>query len=259
MRKVHRFLAAMLLTAAIVLTGCSAKQEDITGKVTPNDAPGATVPRGSVETLATGTTPVQTTEPVPEETGEDSVALGRMEGGVYTNTYAGFGCELNSDWVFYSAEELQELPGNVQELLADTDMGESLAQLSQITDMMAENENDLMTMNVLYTKLGTQERLLYAMMSEEEILDAALSSEKDTLITTYAQAGVDISSLEKTEVEFLGQTHYALKTVGSMSGIPIYMIQLFDYHAGRYSITTTLMSYLDDRTEEMLKLFYKVD
>lgn len=251
MKNARKCLPA-LLAAIILLMGCSAEQEDISGTITPNETAGAAVPTSYVEAI-----PQETSESTAE-TEENPVSLGRIEGGVYTNTYAGFGCVLDANWVFYSAAELQELPGDVQELFSDSDLSDAFADVTQIADMKAENANDLTIINVLYNKLDAQSRLVYALMSEEDILDATME-QKDLLISTYSQAGIEVDTMEKVEVEFLGETHYAMRTSSTWDGVPYYALQLFDYHAGAYGITVTFSSYFEDRTEDLLTLFYKVE
>lgn len=226
---------AVMLVLAVMLAGCSSETaEDVAGNVTPTQA---------------------ATEAAAEE---NPVSLGRLEGGVYTNDYAGFGCTLDSSWIFYSAEELQELPENVNEALKDTEIGDALEGVEQITDMMAENTDMLCSMNVLYQKMDAQTRLVYAMMSDDAIADAMLT-QSDTMIAAYAQAGMDVTSMEKVTVTFLGDDRVALRTEGTMQDIPFYMIQLFDFDQGSYSITMTFTSYLEDKTADMLALFYEVD
>lgn len=237
MKNKMRWLLAVLLVMT-VLAGCgSEKAENVAGQITP-----------------TGTQPVET-QAAEEET---PVSLGRIEGGTYTNSYAGFGCTLDSSWTFYSAEELQELPENVGEMLKDTEFADSVDSMEQITDMMAENLDMLCSMNVLYQKMDMQSRLVYAMMSEEDIVDAVLG-QKDSMIAAYAQMGMDVTSMEKATVTFLGEEHVAVRTEGSVQGMTFYMVQLFDYHRGSYSITTTMTSYMEDKTADMLALFYAVE
>ena len=229
MRKKRILVFALLL--CLVLSGCGGK-DPVPGTVTPNTT-------------------------VPAET-EKPASLGRLEGGVYTNTYAGYGCELDANWVYYSAEELQALPENINELLADTDLADSMEDVFQIMDMKAENAQDLTTINVLYTKLGLEERLAYMVLSEEAIVDGVLT-QKDALIAGYAQAGIDVSSMEKTQVTFLGETHYAVHTQAATQGVPYYILQVFDYTLGPYGVTLTLSSYVEDITQELLNLFYSVE
>ena len=222
-------IIAILLVLAFLLAGCS-----------QNSAPHS----GTVEQIPTES-------PVVEK----EVSLGRMEGGVYTNTYAGFGCKLDSTWTFLSAEELQQLPENVAEMFKDTEMA---TDLTQISDMMAENVDEMITMNVLYTKVPMAERVLYAAMSDEEVVDATLA-QKDAMISAYEQAGLHVDSMEKVTVWFLGEECAALHTACTVEGYPYYILQIFDYHLGQYGVTLTLSSYIEDNTASMLDLFYAVE
>ncbi|MEE1036922.1 MAG: hypothetical protein U0L15_07390 [Oscillospiraceae bacterium] len=228
-----RWLLALMLVLAVMLAGCAESAEDVAGNVAPNQA-------------------------ATEAAEEKPVSLGRMDGGVYTNSYAGFGCTLDDSWTFYSAEELQALPENVNEVLKDTEIGDAMEGVEQITDMMAENMETFSSMNLLYQKMDAQTRLVYGMMSEESIADAMLA-QSDTMIAAYAQAGMDVTSLEKVTVTFLGEERIALRTEGTMQDIPFYMVQVFDYNQGSYSITLTMTSYMEDKTADMLALFYEVE
>ncbi len=189
---------------------------------------------------------------------DGSVSLGRIVGGNYENTYAGFGCKLDENWQYYTAEELQDLSGLTQELLEDSKLAEKVGSFNQITDMMAENAQSLQTMNVNYTRLSLQERLLYSTMSEEAQIDMTLE-QKDMLMETYAQAGIDASSMEKVKVSFLGEEHYAIRTTAKVQGVGYYLLQLFGFDlGGQYYVTLTMASYGEDTTSELLDLFYPV-
>lgn len=234
MKRMHKWLLAMLLILTVLLAGCGQNQENIAGAITPNE------------------TQVTTAEE------ENPVSLGQLEGGVYTNTYAGFGCELDSEWVYYSAEQLQELPENVEELIQDSELGEAIADAAQIFDMQAENATDLTTMNVVYTKLSLQERLAYAMLSDEDVMDMLLE-QTDTLTEAYTQAGFEVQSIEKVMVEFLGEERCAMRTSTTIQGINYYILQVYDYNLGQFGVTLTVGSYVEDKTEELLNLFYAVE
>ena len=69
---------------------------------------------------------------------------------------------------------------------------------------------------------------------------------------------MDVESMERITVTFLGEKRAALQTVGSVNGVPFYMVQIFDYHLGQYSVTLTVNSYLEDNTQQVLDLFYPV-
>ena len=117
MRKHGSILILFILVLSFVLAGCGG-EEPAAGQITPN---------------TTGAAVVETTAPLEEA----PASLGRLEGGTYTNTYAGYGCELDANWVYYSAEELQALPENINELLADTDLltRERFAELCAVHPM----------------------------------------------------------------------------------------------------------------------------
>lgn len=232
------WILAIVMVLSLALSGCGTSEKDISGTVTP-----------------VATKPVQT--PTEEPAEEKVMSLGRIEGGTYTNNYVGFAMDLDSSWTYHSAEELQEIPENVAELFEGSELGDSINPLTQITDMLAENVNMMTTINVLYQKLDMQSRVAYALMDEEAILDATLT-ESDMIIEAYAQGGIEVSSLEKVSVTFLGEERMALKTTSTMEGVPYYTLQVFDYHLGEYSATITFASFLEDQTESLLAMCYPI-
>lgn len=227
MKNWRKFMAAaLILTLMIALAGCGSEAlekvaDEVVSAVEEADAP---------------------------------VSLGRIEGNVYINEYVGYRCTLNSDWEFYSAEVLQELPEDVAEMLGDSEFVEEYDLLSQITDMMAENVTDLQSINVLYQKLDMTARLASISMNEEDIIDGILE-ESRTMTDAYAQAGIIVDRFEKVTVNFLGEERFAIRTYASIQDIPYFTLQLYDYHLGNYAVTTTLASYVEDTTDSMLALF----
>lgn len=261
MKKSIALFTALMLCAAM-LAGCGGGEKDIAGKTTPIEKAEPAAPKGEVTKPTEAPTPEPTAEPTTEPTPEQEeheLSFGRMEGGIYENSYAGFGCELDSSWTFYGADELQELPDEVREGLEGTEVGDAMEGYPQITDMMAENADMLASVNVLYTKISMAERLAFAMTSEDEIIDTMLGEQRDALAEVYAQMGVNVTAMEKREVTFLGETRTALYTEGELSGVKMYSVQLLDYTRGQYGIALTIQSYLEDSTQNVLDLFYKVE
>ena len=234
-----RLISALLaLTLVLALAGCSGNKE-----------PGGTITPKNEDTQETTTAPA-------EETTEETVSLGQMEGGVYTNEYAGFGCELDESWSFKTAEELQDLSQLTEDMLRDSTLADS--KYSTITDMMAENYELLASINVNYTLLSVSDRVTFSTISEETLIDATLL-QKDNMIQSYAQAGIQVSSMEKAQVSFLGEQHYAIHTVATIEDTPYYLIQLFCFNlGGQYNVTLTLATYVEDNTASLLELFYPV-
>lgn len=251
MKKNLSLTLALLLALCLLLTACGGGDADVSGKVTPNQDSPAAAPTGEVVQSQDPTEPVASAP-------ENELSLGRMEGGIYTNTYAGFACKLDSSWSFLSAKELEQIPSTVSDMVSGSELGDALADVQQFTDMMAENANDLTNINVLYQKLSMQERLAYAVLSEEQIIDATLE-QSAAMLEAYTQAGITVTSMEKVTVNFAGRERFALHTTADVQGIPYYILQLFDFKLGEYGITTTLASFMDDKTGDLVELFSAVE
>ncbi len=249
----------MVLAMAMAFAACGGKDaEDISGKITP-------VVSDEQEKNDTDVTPTEAAKneetkatKAPEETGK-TTSLGRVQGGVYVNEYMGISCTLDSGWEFYTAEELQELPQNVEELFAGTEAEALMSNLQVITDMSAENAEELTSMNIMYQKMSAQERRAFGSMNNEEFVDGMLTAQKDVLIATYAQAGINVQEMYKKTVNFCGEKRDVIYVASDMNGVPYYAIQLFDYSLGDYAVTMTVSSFVEDKTEELLTLFSKYE
>lgn len=241
-------ILALLLVLMLVLCGCG-KEETIAGDLTP-----ATRPTAETDPTQAASAESMPTEPAPTEA---PVSLGTLEGGTYINSYAGFGFTLDENWTIYPADQLQDLPDNVSAMFDGTEF-ESY-DITTIMDVMAENVNDLTTMNVLYQKLSMQERVAYLAMDETDILDMMLNDYYDTLVASYENAGILVESMSTKAVTFLGEDRTALYTVATVQEIPYYVLQLYDFHLGQFSITTTVGSYYTDNTESLLELFFPAE
>lgn len=233
MKKIHRLLAA-LLALMLVLSGCGAPPPE--------------------EADPYVDTPMQTDAPETEapatEPEERPTSLGRFENRTYINDYLGFSMEFDENWTIKTAEELQEMPANIAEILKDTSVGENMTELTQIMDMQAENVQQLCSVNVLYQALSVQERLMYMGMSDEKIMDGMLS-QSEMLVESYTQMGLEVESVDKVEVTFCGETRYALKCVCALADMKYYTLQIFDYNLGRYGVVTTFACFNEDITADL--------
>lgn len=179
-----------------------------------------------------------------------------MEGGVYTNEYIGIGCALDANWTFKTAEELQELPAQTGELLQDTEYAD--ASLNQIADMFAENISNGSNINIQYTKLDMQVRLIYAAMDYEAFADMIMS-ESDSMIQAYTQTGFENVTMEKVTINYLGEERVAVRTTADFYDVPLYMLQVFEHNLGKYYAVITFTSVMEDTTQSMADLFYAID
>jgi len=206
---------------------------------------------GAEDTLPDDTRPEDTE---PEE--DNDFSLGTMQGGIYENAYVGYGCALGEGWTYKTAEELQDISGLTKDIFEEG--GVDTSAFNQVMDMMAECADPIANININYTALSPQERLAHRLAGEEGIIDATLQ-QKDLLISTYAQAGIEVSTIEKVSVTFCGEERWAIYTTASIQGMPYYILQLFDTNIGPYYVTLTLGAFVEDTTPELLELFYSLD
>lgn len=186
---------------------------------------------------------------------KNPVSMGKIENGVYTNTYAGFGCQLDDSWIYSGAQELQELPENLEDHKGFEN--EVMSSHPQLFDLQAENEALQSGINVVYTKLGAAERTGYKMRDEENEVDMIVE-QKEQIIELYKTSGIEIETLEKKQITFLGEEHFVLHYAATWDGKPYYIMQFSNCDAGTYGITLTAFSFEQDHTQEILEMFYKV-
>jgi len=235
-------LLLVLMLAMSLLAGC--------GSEAPEDK--------KDNEVVSNNTPVATDAPTEPPMEDRPLALGEINGNTYTNTYAGIGVTFPEGWYLLPAEELQEMPSNVRDLMEGTELGDAIKDVQQFTDVFAENVDDLVNVNILFQKQTFQQRAAFMMLTEEQIADETMK-QKDMLFESYAAAGINASSMEKVTVTFLGEEHIAIKTVAETQGVPYYILQVFNYHLGEYSVVVTMASFVEDNTESMLDMFYSVD
>lgn len=262
MRNMKKLKAiAVLLAMALMCTACGGK-DDVAGQISGLENQDSSVESqtGTIEATEEdeATDDSEATEEAgatEEEVADTPLSLGRIQGGVYTNEYVGMACELDSSWTFYTAEELQDLDSLVDEMVEGSTIGDAIQNLEQFMDMQAENVDELISMNVVYQKLNMQQRLAYAVATEDEIIEQTLA-QKDLLVESYAQAGIMVEEMTKKTITFMGEERAALWTKSTMEGIDYYTLQIMNCKLGQYSVTITLASFVEDKTENMLELFY---
>ena len=161
-------------------------------------------------------------------TGGNPFLPGTVENGVYTNSYAGFGCRLDENW---------RCPD------------------SNPFDLLLENESIQAGIRITHTRLRTAERIGCRLRSEAQEVDSIVA-QKEQIIPYYEADGISISSLKKGNIIFLGEPHFVLRCEAAMDGIPYYITQFHNFDAGAYGITLTAFSFYRDCTQEILDLFY---
>jgi len=193
-----------------------------------------------------------------EKSEKKKVSFGSIQGGVYSNAYLGVSCNLGSDWMVYSAEELQGATEAVLDAMGGTELAEFAKDVSYIMDMKAECLKSMTTMNVVYTKMSKQEQAYYDELSEKEIVEKTLEGSR-LIIDSYAQAGMNVKMMTSKTIDFLGEKRTVVYTSADIAGIGYYTLQIYDFHSGEYATTLTLASMGEDKTMELLNMFSKYE
>lgn len=198
------------------------------------------------------------------EVNEAELSIGQMEGGIYTNEYIGIACKLDTSWTYMTAVELEDNLSLTQdaiqnlESLKGTAIEEAIGSNTHFYDMKAKCENDMTSISILYEKLSIQSRVAVMGMTDEQFVKGMIS-ETDTLVKAYEEMGLEDVKFEVKTIDYLEDKQYALLTSAKVQGIDYYCLQIQNYRLGQYGVTITLTSYLEDKTEELAKIFYKLE
>jgi hypothetical protein len=115
--------------------------------------------------------PACTPAPEPEFT------LGTVNGSVYENTFIGIGCNLGSEWSYYSDEQIRE-QNNAAANLAGDDYKNMLLNATIVYDMFAVHSNQISTIVVNLEKLSS---IQLAALNYESYFEDAVPSIKQSL------------------------------------------------------------------------------
>lgn len=197
--------------------------------------------RGTVSTTPSG----ETSEISSDESTE--ISLGTTSNNTYENKFIGIGCKLDSNWVFYTDDEILEMNNITKDAIGE-EYAEIIENSEIIYDMCASTSDSLKTVNVKIQNLG----LVYGkVLDEDAYINAALDSTKGAL----ESMGTENVTVKKTTVTFAGETHGAIAVAAEISDIKFYE-KLVYIKVGKYMANITVASYIDDDTDEILSAFY---
>lgn len=228
-------LFAMLMTLTILMTMAACGQQ------APDEA-GGTVDPGAV---ADQDTSGQVDMPADDA---GTPELGSVNGGTYTNEFAGIGCTLDETWTFYTEAQIAEINGFLTEGTSDEEMRQLMEENQSVYDMYASSTDGLMTMNVVFQNMGL---LFGTTMSAQDYVE--LSAEQ--LPDAMGAYGFEDVTASVTTAEFAGAECPAIAITATVQDTPMYEL-LVCMKEGNYIYCVTLCSYTEDVTAQMAALFY---
>ena len=228
--------AAMLMAIwmlALMFTAC--------GQQAPEQTGGSVKPGAAQDQSVAGQ--VDASQPDEEE-----LEMGSVNGGTYTNTFAGIGCTLDETWVFYTKEQIAELNGFLTDGTSDEDMKKLMENSQSVQDMYASSTDGLMTINVVFQNMGL---LLGTTMSAQEYAELHVTQIPDAM----AAYGFEDVAASVTTAELAGEERPAIALTATIQDIPVYEL-IVCLRQGNYIYCVTLCSYTEDVTAQMAELFY---
>lgn len=228
--------AAMLMAIwmlALMLTAC--------GQQVPEQTGGSVEPGAAQDQSVAGQ--VDASQPDEEE-----LEMGSVNGGTYTNAFAGIGCTLDETWVFYTKEQIAELNGFLTDGTSDEDMKKLMENSQSVQDMYASSTDGLMTINVVFQNMGL---LLGTTMSAQEYAELHVTQIPDAM----AAYGFEDVAASVTTAELAGEERPAIALTATIQDIPVYEL-IVCLRQGNYIYCVTLCSYTEDVTAQMAELFY---
>ena len=188
---------------------------------------------------------------------DKNLTLGQVVENVYTNEYLDTYFAPNG-WNMLGAGDLQDTLADLDQAVEGTELENALEDLTQVMDMQGVAPDGIGKVNVVYTKVGAAERLAYMALDEEQVLDAVLEN-MDSMIEAYSNAGISVVSMTKVPVNYRGEERMAIRTLGTVQGVNICMLQVYESRLGSYTATITATAMDEAAAAEIMGMFEKLN
>lgn len=193
---------------------------------------------------------IQTSSNTSSTVSAPEFSLGNTDGLVYENKFIGIGCTLNSDWSFYTDEQIKQINNITNDLAGDAYV-EAMKDANLIYDMFATSGDQLNNMNVILEKVNP---LALAALDIEENLKNAFQSSKGAL----ENMGYGNISYQIDEITVAGKNHKSLYITAEISGIKMYQKTIIIKCNG-YLASVSITCLQTDITDSIFSKFYAVE
>ena len=175
----------VILTAALLLTGCTSKPAG------PSSSPAPTATAEPTGTPAPTAVPTPTPEPTPAPP-DLSELPGTVEKRVYYNRYFSIGCELEPNWTYYSPAQIEELTDMARRGMDESGaaaFGEALSPDGAVYCMAAAANK--LNLNMAVQKAGGSDPRTVLTEASEELTEALkgfglAGAQADTFTAVFA-------------------------------------------------------------------------
>lgn len=272
-------LFALLLVSAMLLTfaGCR-KNDDVRGSIFVNsdvtsstasvnsdtddvstdvsDSSSSSQPTASSNTPSQNSSVVSTpSSSTPSTTvstpqnDDDGFSVGAVNGLTYKNRFIGIGCNLDSDWTFYSDAQIKQL-NNVAADMAGDEYKEAMKNATVIYDMYAVSSNQQDNININLEKVNPVQ---LATLDIAENFTALLPLLKSSL----ENMGCQNITHENTTVKIGGKSFNCLKLTSDINGMKMYQTLIAKKCDG-YLANITITAFDEATINNLIGKFYLI-
>ncbi|MBE6770088.1 MAG: hypothetical protein E7548_04970 [Ruminococcaceae bacterium] len=176
-------------------------------------------------------------------------SLGSTSGLTYENKFIGIGCKLDSDWTFYTDEEIREL-NNVTADLAGEEFEDILKNSAVIYDMFASHSNETDNINVNLEKVNP---LTLAAIDLTENYKQLMPTMKQG----FENMGYKNIQMKTGTVTIDGKDFASMSTSGEIGEFKMYQTA-FCLKCNGYIANITITAFDKDAVDTILDKFYLV-
>ena len=196
--------------------------------------------------------PTKATDPTEPASGEFSTGIIDVDTNTWQNLFVGIGCQLDSDWIFLSEEEIRENNENALGAMGK-DYATAIKNANVFTDMMATRPNgtgNMDSMSITFEKLSSVQKLL----TETKYAEAGVAGTKGSL----ESMGMTDVTITVDSMTFAGETHPRMNVTAKYLGRTVYeMVAIVK--CGDYMVLFTACTWGTNGCQAILDQFKDVD
>lgn len=183
----------------------------------------------------------------PDEQKEFS--MGKVDGSKYENSFTGIGCSLDSDWTFYTEEQIMQL-NNIASDYYSEDAKSIIENANVVYDMFAADSNMTDNVSVNLEKVNSVQ---LAVLDISDTFENQMTMMKDT----YNNMGYTDFSYDMTTVNIGGEEFSAVKISIGAEGVELHQL-LFAKKCNGYLANFAITAASEGALYEILDCFYLV-